>query len=38
MSTAHEPAFGEDGMPRDRYRLYHVHAAIYDGMRLRKDL
>ena len=23
MSTAHEPAYSEDGMPKDRYRLYH---------------
>ena len=27
MSTAHEPSFGEDGMPKDRYRLYHVERA-----------
>ncbi len=27
MSTAHEPAYGEDGMPTDRYRLYHVEKA-----------
>ena len=27
MSTAHEPAFSEDGMPKDRYRLYHVEKA-----------
>ena len=24
MSTAHEPAYTEDGMPKERYRLYHV--------------
>jgi 2,4-dienoyl-CoA reductase-like NADH-dependent reductase (Old Yellow Enzyme family) len=24
MSTAHEPAYSEDGLPKDRYRLYHV--------------
>ncbi len=24
MSTAHEPAYSEDGMPKDRYRLYHA--------------
>jgi len=27
MSSAHEPAFSEDGMPKDRYRLYHVEKA-----------
>lgn len=27
VSTSHEPAFGEDGMPKDRYRLYHVEKA-----------
>jgi 2,4-dienoyl-CoA reductase-like NADH-dependent reductase (Old Yellow Enzyme family) len=27
MSTAHEPAYGEDGLPKDRYRLYHVERA-----------
>jgi len=27
MSTAHEPAYSEDGMPTDRYRLYHVEKA-----------
>lgn len=27
MSTAHEPAYAEDGMPKDRYRLYHVEKA-----------
>ena len=27
MSTAHEPAYTEDGMPKDRYRLYHVEKA-----------
>jgi N-methyl-L-proline demethylase len=27
MSTAHEPAYGEDGMPKERYRLYHVEKA-----------
>lgn len=24
FSSAHEPAYSEDGMPKDRYRLYHV--------------
>ena len=24
MSTAHEPAYTEDGMPKERYRLYHA--------------
>jgi len=27
MSTAHEPAYTDDGMPKDRYRLYHVEKA-----------
>ena len=27
MSTAHEPNYAEDGMPTDRYRLYHVEKA-----------
>jgi 2,4-dienoyl-CoA reductase-like NADH-dependent reductase (Old Yellow Enzyme family) len=27
MSTAHEPTYSEDGMPKDRYRLYHVEKA-----------
>lgn len=27
MSTAHEPAYAEDGLPKDRYRLYHVEKA-----------
>lgn len=27
MSTSHEPNYGEDGMPTDRYRLYHVEKA-----------
>lgn len=27
MSTAHEPNYQEDGMPKDRYRLYHVERA-----------
>jgi 2,4-dienoyl-CoA reductase-like NADH-dependent reductase (Old Yellow Enzyme family) len=27
MSTAHEPSFSEEGMPKDRYRLYHVEKA-----------
>jgi len=27
MTTAHEPAYGEDGMPKDRYRAYHVERA-----------
>lgn len=24
VSTTHEPAYGDDGMPKDRYRLYLV--------------
>lgn len=27
MSTAHEPAYSEDGLPRERYRLYHAERA-----------
>ena len=27
MTTSHEPAYSEDGMPKDRYRLYHVERA-----------
>ena len=27
MTTSHEPAYGEDGMPKDRYRLYHLERA-----------
>ena len=27
IMTAHEPAYTEDGMPRDRYRAYHVERA-----------
>ncbi len=27
MSTSHEPFYSEDGMPKDRYRLYHVEKA-----------
>jgi 2,4-dienoyl-CoA reductase-like NADH-dependent reductase (Old Yellow Enzyme family) len=27
MSTAHEPYYSEDGMPKDRYRHYHVEKA-----------
>ena len=27
MSTAHEPSYAEDGLPKDRYRLYHVEKA-----------
>jgi N-methyl-L-proline demethylase len=27
ISTAHEPAYTVDGMPKDRYRLYHVEKA-----------
>ncbi len=27
MSTAHEPAYSEDGMPTERYRLYHEEKA-----------
>ncbi|MGW8683911.1 oxidoreductase [Streptomyces sp. NPDC055817] len=27
VSTSHEPAFTEDGLPRDRYRMYHLEKA-----------
>lgn len=27
VSTSHEPAYGEEGMPKDRYRLYHLEKA-----------
>jgi len=27
MSSAHEPAYSEGGMPKERYRLYHVEKA-----------
>ena len=27
MITAHEPAYAEDGLPKDRYRAYHVERA-----------
>lgn len=27
MSTSHEPAYSEDGLPKQRYRLYHAEKA-----------
>jgi len=27
MTTSHEPAYPEDGMPKDRYRAYHAERA-----------
>ncbi len=27
VSTSHEPAYSVDGMPKDRYRLYHLEKA-----------
>ena len=27
MSTSHEPSYGEDGMPTERYALYHIEKA-----------
>lgn len=27
VSTSHEPAYTEDGLPKDRYRLYHLEKA-----------
>jgi 2,4-dienoyl-CoA reductase-like NADH-dependent reductase (Old Yellow Enzyme family) len=28
VSTSHEPAYAEEGMPKDRYRLYHREKAL----------
>ena len=27
LSTSHEPAYSEDGFPKERYRLYHEEKA-----------
>ena len=27
MTSSHEPSYAEEGMPKDRYRLYHVERA-----------
>ena len=27
VSTSHEPAYGEDNLPKDRYRAYHREKA-----------
>ena len=27
MTSAHEPSYAEEGLPKDRYRLYHVERA-----------
>ncbi len=27
ISTSHEPAYSEDGLPKARYRLYHEEKA-----------
>ena len=27
MSSSHEPAYGHDGMPKEKYRLYHAEKA-----------
>ena len=27
MSTAHEPGYTDEGLPKDRYRLYHAEKA-----------
>jgi hypothetical protein len=27
VGTSHEPAYSEDGLPKDRYRAYHVEKA-----------
>jgi len=31
MSTSHEPAYSEDGMPKERYRLYHAREGQGGG-------
>ena len=33
MTTSHEPAYPEDGMPKDRYRAYH-EAVSYTHLTL----
>ena len=30
MTTSHEPAYSEGGLPKDGYRLYHVERAKAD--------
>ena len=30
VSTSHEPAYAEDGLPKDRYRLYHREKALQE--------
>jgi len=42
MTTSHEPAYAEDGMPKEQYRAYHVERAkmiqlTYLGRRTRWD-
>jgi len=27
MTTSHEPAYAEEGLPKERYRAYHVERA-----------
>ena len=27
VSTSHEPSYSDDGLPKDRYRAYHVAKA-----------
>ena len=34
MTTSHEPAYPEEGMPKARYRAYHVARAAYVKLRL----
>ena len=36
MTTSHEPAYAEDGLPKARYRAYHVERAKA-GIALTKD-
>ena len=37
MTTSHEPAYPEDGMPKSRYRAYHTERAR-GGVALTMDL
>src|SRR5215211_1508708 len=37
MSTAHEPAYSEDGMPKDRYRLDHVEKLREGSLRMTRS-
>ena len=37
MSTAHEPAYSEDGMPKERYRLDHVEKLREGSLRMTRS-